>query len=249
MKVSFMLPVAALLVGAALGYTLAPLSNDANAEAPIEKAKPSKGGAITDNGDKASIAALRARVAELEQQLVNTNQMVATREERRERRERNINPQERMENLRKENPERYAQVTNWLARMRRNFEEHSQNTMAILASVNTSGMSAKARKTHEEYRALMQQRDDLVNQMQQENLGAEERREIDRQLFENNRNLTQLGAEERKNLLTATAKAYGIEGAEAEELMSDVRAVYDATEGNGWMRPQRGGRGRGPRRQ
>lgn len=121
-KMTTYFPVAiALIAGAGLGYCLAPSApapaapQEQKAEAP----RRARGG-DDSSGERSANRALRARVKELEEMLakqgIEVEKMKEEETERRERRERpRFDPRAEMERLQKENPERYAQMTNGMA--------------------------------------------------------------------------------------------------------------------------------------
>lgn len=242
---------AALVVGVAAGYFV-PHAGETSSEAPAETEEYVPEKAIDDKGDEASIRALKSRIAQLEEELAKKD--VERSEERVEEREnrpmRGGNPREWMENLKKENPERYAQMTNGMARFREQRTARQQAKLDFLSSVDTSKMSAEAQRTHGELQSLIAKRHDLEGAIMDENLSDEKRGELMREIFENSRQIRELSREERNNLLEETGKALGLEGEAAKELTDTIREIYEATDDNvfgGRGGPMgRGGRGRGP---
>ncbi len=257
MKMNLTLPVVALLVGSALGYCLAPARIVAGE--PKGETKSTAKAPIGDDGSRASIAALRARIADLERQLSErTDARTETRvsEQTVARADGgNRDPfgaaREWMENLRNEDPARYAQMTNGYARMRQRRQARTRSRQEFLASVDTSRMNAAAKKTHDDYQAAMSRHEELESRIHQENLTDGERREIFEQMRESGAELRRLGREERDNLLQATANSLGFQGDDAREIAETIREVYDATEGGGPLFGGGrgfGGRGRGAAR-
>ncbi len=246
-------PVAiALLAGAALGYCLAP---SAPAPAAPEKTEERiKERHAADEGDKSSVRALRARVRELEKMLaekgVEVEKMKEEESERATRRERRFDPRAEMERIKKEEPERYAQMTNHWARARQHRIARTQSRMDFLSSIDTSGMSAEARKTHEALQEAIASREQLSEKMQKAmDMSDEEREAAFKEMHETNRRIHELGRQERDNLLTQTAEALGFQGDDAAEVVETVKAIYEATEsGHGFGPGGPGGpRGRGGR--
>ncbi len=242
---------AALVVGVAAGYFV-PHSGAKIANEPAETDEYVPAKAIDDKGDEASIRALKSRIAQLEKELAK--QGAERSEERVEAREnrpmRGGNPREWMENLKKENPERYAQMTNGMARFRARRTERQQAKLDFLSSVDTSKMSAEAQKTHGELQSLIERRHALEGAIMDENLSDEKRVELMREIFDNSRQIRELSREERDNLLEETGKALGLEGDAAKELTDTIREIYEATDDNlfGGRGGPMGGPGRGPGR-
>ena len=124
----------ALIVGVAAGYFVRERNEGtpaATAEAHTQK-RDAKG-RIADDGDAASVRALRRRVAELERQLAeaqrnavasNSETAVAVNPDQQPRGPRG-NPREWLENLKKSDPARYAQMTNRFANWRRQRAERA----------------------------------------------------------------------------------------------------------------------------
>ena len=240
---------AALLAGVAIGYFVK--DDPIPAEEPkVEEAvrKP-----VADKGDEASVRALRRRIAELEKLLaekdgkseIAISNAVAEAVKNRPPEPPRGNWRERMEEMRKNDPERYAQMTNRFAQWRRNQAERARNKIDCLSSIDTSHMSASARKTHDALQDLIASREEIEAQLQNPDLSDEERGKLMRQLWESHGELQRLNGEERKNLIDETARNLGFEGEDAKEISATIREVIEATD-SGW-----GGHrhhGGGPRR-
>ncbi len=244
-------PVAiALLVGAALGYCLAPTSPAPTPEEKTEEAI--KNSPAKDEGDKSSTRALRARIKELEDMLakqgVEVERMKEDESERANRRERRFDPRANMERLKKEDPARYAQITNGMAQFRMRRLERAQHKMDILSSVDTSRMSAEARQTHEALQDAIEKREALEDKMRSfMDMTDDERRSVMEEMRETNGKIRELNAAERDTLLTQTAEMLGFEGEAAEEIVETVKDIYEATETDHMFGPGGPG-GRGPGR-
>jgi len=227
----------ALLVGVAIGY-FAKSESPAPVETPAEETlrKP-----IADQGAAATIAALRARIAELEKQLAakapppptaETNATAAAVAGR----DRGGffprgNPREWMENLKKNDPVRYAEMTNRISRWRSDRAAQNRASLDFLSSIDTSRMSASAKATHDELQELMARREELETEMMKEDISDERRHEIMKELGETHRELRKLQSEERANLLSETAKSLGFEGEDVETISATIQDVIDATSG------------------
>ncbi len=238
-------PVAvALLVGAALGYCLAP-SGGAPAEGKAKE--PVAAPSVKDEGDKASVNALRARIRHLEGLLAKgggESEKVQEEPGERARPERRFDPRAEMERMKNEDPVRYAQITNGMARFRRRMLDRAQSNLDFLGSIDTSGMSEEARRTHDELQSAIERREQIAERMQNfMDMTDEERRAAHEEMREANRQIHELGMAERDNLLTQTAEALGFEGDAAAEIVDTVKGIYEATESHGFgPRAARGGR-------
>ena len=237
----------ALHVGVAIGYFVK--------DEPVAAAEPAKveekaKKPVADKGGEATIKALRHRIAELEKALAEKDERSATPIASAEPQVRpperpQMNWRERMEEMRKNEPERYAQMTNRMAQWRRDQAARNRNKIDFLSSIDTSHMSADARKTHDALQELIARRENVEAQLQDPDLTDEERGKLMRQLWESHGELQRLNSEERKNLIDETARSLGFEGEDAQEISATIREVIEATDG-GWGGRPGGDRG-GPR--
>lgn len=236
---------AALLAGVAIGYFVRPSDKASPAAEPAKEARQSKPKVETDP----SVAALKSRIAELEKRLsaVPVAEDAPPREAA-PAQDAGRPPQRfSLEDLKKNDPARYAQVTNRMASWRRHYREGQQAKLDFLGAVDVSGMGAGARKTHERFQDLIVSRDEIEEALGTEGLSDEERREIFNKLRENGDEMRRLAAEERRNLLQEVAKTMGLHGEAASDFSETIREVVNATEVFGFGGP-RGGRGGPPGR-
>ena len=241
----------ALFVGVAIGYFAG--------ESPAEPAPAASGtnvmtrATIADRGEAVSIVALRRRVAELERLLnekgeesrIAISNAVAEAVRNATPDRPRGNPREWMENLKKNEPERYVQMTNRFAQWRQRRVERAQSKIGFLASVDTSHMSTGAKKTHSALQDLLARREEIEAQLHQEGLSDSARGELMREMFETHRELRRLNQEERANLFDETARALGFEGDDAKEITATIQDVIEATDGgfDGPPRPNYGRHG------
>jgi hypothetical protein len=255
MNIKTLIPFAITLVaGAAIGYCLAP-SSPAPAPEPEGKVV-SRRPSADDDGERASNRALRARIRELESMLAKQGVEVEKRED--EPRREGPSPRARdfrseMERMMKENPERYAQMTNGMAQARQRRLDQVQSKIDFLSSVDTSKMSPEARKTHESLQDMIAKREELEDKMRGAmNMTGDERRAVFEEMRETDGAIRELNRAERENLLVTTAETLGFHGDEATEFVDTIKGIYRSTEnagrgGFGGFGGGRGGRGgRGP---
>ena len=249
---------AALLVGVAIGYFTKPSDSPQVAVAEVRAAKK----AVTNVGDEASVRALRHRIVELEKMLaekdgkteIAISNAVAEAVKNRPPEPPRGNWRERMEEMKKNDPERYTQMTNRFANWRRNRAEQARNKIDFLSSVDTSHMSKGARKTHEALQDLIAKREELEQRLHQPDLTDDERNKLMRELWSSHHELQRLNGEERRNLIDEAARNMGFEGEDAKEVSATIREVIEATD-SGWgggrhgghRGPPPGGQGGGPR--
>jgi len=243
----------ALLAGVAIGYLMKP---DAAAE-QVEKS-PVAVGKIDDRGEAASLKALRARIAELEKLLAAKEAEVPVVEQVAEAKpseeaggERRGPPsmkemRERMEKMSKEDPERFAQMTNRMARWRQRRVERANAKLEFLGSVDTSGMTAEQKQAHEKYQELIARREQLEEKMHNPEMTDEDREDIFRDMRETDHALRHAARTERETLIDQTAKALGFTGDDAAAVSATIRDVIGSTEQHGFGPPHGGGPG-GPR--
>ena len=241
---------AALLAGVAIGYFV----NDEPiaAEESTVEAVPKK--SVADKGEEASVRALRHRIAELERLLaekdgkseIAISNAVAEAAKARPPAPPQQNWRERMEEMKKNDPTRYAQMTNRFANWRRSRAEQARNKIDFLSSIDTSHMSAGARKTHDALQDLIAKREEIEARLQDPNLSDEERGKLMGELHSTHHELMRLNGEERRNLIDEAARNMGFEGEDAQEVSATIQEVIRATD-SGWGGPHHGGHRGGPR--
>ena len=260
---SIVVAVPALICGVVLGYlvrpsapTAAPAAPETKAERPAQKAKT--------QSDDAALNRLRNRIQELERQLAAKD--VPAEEARPEGGQPPPPPEAKrdwprgpwnaeqmrahFEEMRKNDPERYAAMTNRWAQHRTHSIERAQNKLDILAAVDVGQLSPKQRAVHEQYQDLIARREEIREMMdlQNANVTDEQRNAAMKEMREVSQKLHALAQTEREALLSHTATSFGVKGQAAKELVETVKAVYQATEswGGGWGRGHGGHGGQPP---
>ena len=239
--------VISLLVGAALGYCLGPASSPAPAPEPEQKAEPEQVKQPEYRGERAD-RVLRARIKELEGMLakqgIEVEKMKEEETARRDRGPRNWDFRADMERLKKEEPERYAQITNSMAQFRRHRLERAQSKIDFLSSIDTSRMSPAMLKVHSDLQDMIEKREAAEEKMRGfMDMTEEERREAFQEIGEIDGRIRELNRAERDNLLVQTAEALGFQGDDAAEIIDTVKSIYEATD-SGWGFGGPGGPGR-----
>ena len=238
---------AALFAGVAIGYFVK--DEPIPAEAPKVEGKAKK--PVTDKGEEASVKALRRRIAELEKLLaekdgeseVAISNAVAEAVKMRPPEPPRGNWRERMEEMKKNDPERYTQMTNRFAQWRRSRAEQARDKIDFLSSIDTSRMSAGAKKTHAALQDLITKREEIEEQLQQPDMADDQRRSLMEQLRDMRHQIQRLNGEERMNLISEVANSLGFEGEDAKEVALTLIDVVQATD-EGFV-PHHGGH-RGP---
>lgn len=248
----------ALIVGVAIGYMFNP-----SVEEHMAAQKQVKESAIKDDGDAASIKALRARIADLEAKLAEKNEKpeeekVADNGDRHGVRSQGVmtSPREWRERMKKDNPEGYAQMTNNIARMRRDRHEQAQKKSEFFASVDVSKMSPEARKVHSELMDLIAKSEELEQRMHavqesESDISFDEMGAAFREMHETHRRIGELSAKERDNLMVEAAKGLGFGEADSGEVAEIFKEIVENTDsdwhGFGGRGHGRGGNRRGGR--
>ena len=244
---------AALLAGVAIGYFVKDEPIPAEEPKVEEKAKKP----VVDKGDEASVKALRRRIAELERMLaekdgkseIAISNAVAEAVQSRPPESPRQDWRERMEEMKKSDPERYTQMTNRFAQWRRSRSEQARNKIDFLSSIDISRMSAGAKKTHNALQDLIAKREEIEQQLQAPDLSDDERGRLMGELHSTHRELMRLNGEERKNLFEETARNLGFAGEDAKEFSATIQDVIEATDSGfgfhhgGHRGPPPGGRG------
>lgn len=240
---------AALVVGAAIGFFARPVGND-SAPAEPSDTKPAAAKPIADNGRAATEASLRARIADLEARLARAEAAADEKPEAEKVAESAPRPpmgprgdfRAYMEEIKKNDPARYAQMTNRFAQMRRHQLARQQSKLDFLSSLDVSGMGSEAQKTHNDLQDAIVKLEELRERMHQEDISDEDRRSVFEEIREAEHDLRRLGALERNNLLVEMAKSMGLEGDAANDAARMVTEIITATESSGFGRPPHGGR-------
>ena len=255
--------IPALLCGAVLGYlarpsspAAAPAAPEAKAQRPAKKVKPQQ--------DDAAVRRLRDRVRELERRLAEKGSPEQLEEQKVEEQPRQEAPRRgpggwprsaaemraHFEEMRRNNPEQYAAMTNGWAQRRARSLERAQGKLDILASVDINRLNPKQREVHEQYQNLIARNEEIQDLMDLRNEGVtdEQRDALWKEMHENRGKMRQLAQTEREVLLNQTARTFGVKGENAKELVDTVKAVYQATDTwGGWGRGPGGQGGRGRR--
>ena len=239
---------AALLAGVAIGYFVKDEPIPAKEPRTEETAKKP----VADKGEEATVKALRHRIAELETALaekdgkseIAISNAVAEAVRSRPPEPPRQNWRERMEEMKKNEPERYTEMTNRFAQWRRSRSEQARDRMDFLSSIDTSRMNAGARTTHVALQDLIAKREEIEQQLQSPDLSDDERGKLMGELHSTHRELMRLNGEERKNLIEETARNLGFAGEDAKEFSATIQDVIEATDsGFGPHRPRGGHRG------
>ncbi len=249
MKLNFSVPVIALMAGAAIGFCLrsTPTGGGDEAVGGEKKHTPSQ---IQDASGDAAVATLRARIKELEAQLAASSERVGAdapvgnvMEERREPQGR-FNMREMMEHIKTEDPERYAHMTNAMARFRRHRTEQAQSRLDFFGSIDLTGLGEEAQETHTQLQTMIAKREELEEKMHDETLSDDDREATMREVFAMEHEMRDLYHKERENLITETVRELGFADDDAADVVATLKDIIKATSSN--FGPPHGGGPGGP---
>ncbi len=249
MKMSFSIPVIALLGGVALGYCFAPKQPVVDVSSVEATAKERTRGRIeTANGDETT-KALRARIRELEEALsaaTAKTEMIEKNVDAPNNSPPRMNWRERIEKMRRENPEEFARMEERRKNFMQQLAERAQSKIDFLAAVDTSRMSEKAKEIHAELQELIAKREELGTKMFSPEMSDEERRQLFQEMRETDRAIRERNGHVRETLLQQTAEALGFSGDDVAEIVETIDGIYEATSDAPPGPPpgDRGGRGR-----
>lgn len=223
------------------------------AEPVFRRETPPQTVVVKDEAALRTVEALRKRVAELEKGL-------AAREAELEQLNRKHQAEaasprmpgrgdfrRRMEQFKKENPERYAEMEKQREEMRQRMERDKEERANFLASVNTQGMNENQKANHEKLLETLAKIEELRAQREQAN--AEPGSAADTEFHQAMRQtMTELGTlyeQERISLLEQAAFAAGYEGNDAATFVDYIQEAVQSTTmpwglgGHGGGRPPR----------
>ncbi len=242
-----------LAIGVAIGYFVAPTPKANNAPSATEPKRRAKAH-VSDVGEQARVESLRRRIRELERRLADTaaSAMTLTNSASSSTNRpaaRGFGPpspgewRARMEEMKVNDPARYAQMTNRMAQWRSRSIANTQDRLDFFASLDTSTMTPRQRENHEKLQNLLVRREELMQSMDINNadISDADREKAFHEMHELRGQIHSLENAERDMLLNQAARNLGCRKDEARELVDTIKNIYQATQS--W-----GGGGRGPRR-
>lgn len=251
--------VACLLLGAGIEWVYHTMTEEVpepeTVTTKVVAAKPTREiVTVKDSAAEKEVEVLRKRIAELEGMVANRrsngqqeNESEEDSEEARRQRgqRRREEWQRRMEQMKQDDPEGYAEMVRRREEGRQRFEQRERQRNELLAAVDTTNFTAQQKQNHEK---LLNTLNFLSEIRQNGENGGEVDEQTRQQIGEAFRSLGELYNSERDALLASTAKAAGYSGNEVNDFVEQVKAIYDNTSmgfgGPGFGGPGgRGGRG------
>ncbi len=239
-KNTFLIAGAALLAGIAIGWTVKPVPAESNA-AEVQDSGLKKKKRIADS--PARVKNVTTVVTNVVQSTVTNTIKVAESRPR--------GPGDFMadlERMKKDEPERYATMTNRMAQFRNRMTQRTENKLDTLASIDTRGWSKSQIATHEKYQDLIAKRAELMEIIRHDSGATKEERDAAfGELRKLGRELHETSAKERNTLLDKTFQELGYSSSDAREIRETIKTIYSTTEEWGGHRGRGGRHGHGRR--
>ena len=239
-KNTFLIAGAALLAGVAIGWTVKPAPTESNA-AKMQDSGLKKKKRIADS--PARVKNVTTVVTNVVQSTVTNTIKVAESRPR--------GPGDFMadlERMKKDEPERYATMTNRMAQFRNRMTQRTENKLDTLASIDTRGWSKSQIATHEKYQDLIAKRAELMEIIRHDSGATKEERDAAfGELHKIGRELYETSTKERNTLLDKTFQELGYSSSDAKEIRETIKTIYSTTEEWGGHRGRGGRHGHGRR--
>lgn len=197
--------------------------------AAAEEAEVAVPSAATDDG---ATVVLEARIGELESALGEKERLIASLQVRATNappaRERRPDRRRGLEQLREEDPERYAEIVKQRDEFRERVRHSLAEKTAHFVSADTSGMDEEEQEQHQVMLQLLNRTWELSEQLQADP-PREERWQIYRELGETTATLEPMMQDARGREFRALGEELGYEGDEAQQFVDRINTVIDAT--------------------
>ncbi len=186
---------------------------------------------VKDEAAARAAEALKRRVAELERALAEREaeavQEPPKPQEAPADRQRRQSFADRMEQMKTENPEQYAEMQKRREEFRQSMEQRAQDRADFLAAVDTKNMNDAQKENHAKLVETVARVNELMAQMSQP--GAERTPEMRQQIGEAMGSLNELYGQERQYLLEATAQAAGYQGSQTAAFTEHINVIIQNT--------------------
>lgn len=149
---------------------------------------------------------------------------------------------ERLERMKQEEPEQYAEMQQRRESFQKRMEQRSTDRRSFLAEIDVANMSPEQQANHTRLLELTDKLDTAMKQMMSGD--AANSRELRREMFESFGELGELYTNERQYLLEETAAAAGYTGSAAALFSEHIQSIIENTT---IQPPMMGGGGRGGR--
>lgn len=139
---------------------------------------------------------------------------------------------ERMEKMRKENPEQYAEMQKRREEFRQAMEQRAKDRADFLGAVDAQAMNDVQRENHDKLLAAVARINELRTQMEQP--GVERTPEMRQEFGELMGSLGELYGNERRYLFEATARSVGYTGSQISDFADQMQMIVDNTTMSGF---------------
>lgn len=227
--------VAAAAVGAAGAWFLKPTEQVKAAPAKVQQHAARVAEVAPAAAD---VTPLQKRIKELEEELAAATNKEEVAAAPAPHRPSNFN--ERMEEMKVKDPERYAATTNRMAQMRNAHHEDAIKRLEFLVGIDTRGMSKQELENHEALQETIVRLDEMGAKMMAGTMSNEERMKAWGETMTLWQQMGDMAEKERKVLLRQTAKALGTD---ARDFTATINSIIDSTSAlpNNWRRGFGGG--------
>lgn len=232
-----------MAVGAVMGWSIAGTGHKAALPEVDERAVKTD-----DSAEKAAaeIDRLRAEVKELKAKLRDSREEAESllgqaevkaddtdkKEEVKPRRER-FSFAERLEKMKKENPEQYNEMVKRYDDFKQRHRQQVVDKVEFLEALDLSTFTPEAKETHRKLLEQIESIEKMREQLEDFVVGEhslKERGEYFRELWKMYGDLNELYGQERHNLMISSGKSLGMNSEEADEFALEMQAIIEATQ-------------------
>lgn len=240
--------VVALMAGSyAAGRFFAPQQVVAEEAAPVAQrlaVVPSNGDALALSKALSEVEALKVEKAALQKALADAQAAGEEATKAAVEPPKRLSMRERMEELKKQDPERYRQMEERRAQFQQALQNAREKRDDFLGSVDLALFTPEERLVHEQFTAALAKQAEMEERMraffESGEMPSEEQRA---EMRETQHTLRDLREAERSALLGAVATSMGLSESDSADFAQLMTEIYDATSNGMRMRPGRGDAG------
>ncbi|MGN0890146.1 MAG: hypothetical protein ACI4W7_00685 [Candidatus Spyradenecus sp.] len=240
--------VVALMAGSyAAGRFFAPQQVVAEEAAPVAQRPavvPGNGDALALSKALSEVEALKVEKAALQKALAEAKAAGEEAAKAAVEPPKRLSMRERMEELKKQDPERYRQMEERRAQFQQALQDAREKRDDFLGSVDLALFTPEERLVHEQFTAALAKQAEMEERMRElfesGEMPSEEQRAAMR---ETQHTLRDLREAERSALLGAVATSMGLSESDSADFAQLMTEIYDATSNGMRMRPGRGDAG------
>lgn len=240
--------VVALMAGSyAAGRFFAPQQVVAEEAAPVAQRPavlPGNGDALALSKALSEVEALKVEKAVLQKALAEAQAAGEEAAKAVVEPPKRLSMRERMEELKKQDPERYRQMEERRAQFQQALQDAREKRDDFLGSVDLTLFTPEERLVHEQFTAALAKQAEMEERMRELFESGEMPSEALRtEMHETQHTLRDLREAERSALLGAVATSMGLSESDSADFAQLMTEIYDATSNGMRMRPGRGDAG------